>query len=165
MNEFLYITVPAVFAAAAFFDMKSGRIPNRLILFGLLAYFFCSIFSVLFSGVLPGAVSGGFGTDMLPARTGLSGTGNTGLLLSAFLCLLLPVFWRFRLIGGGDVKLFWLLMLYLPGWPGVFCFTLALLAALPAALYGLFLGINRVRMGGAAFLAVLVYGGLEVGLK
>ena len=70
----------AFFAAAAFLDLRTKRIPNKL----------------TYSGVLVGLLAGPL-LDGIPWGGGLFGA------LAAFAFLM--IFWRAGMIGGGDVKL------------------------------------------------------------
>lgn len=158
MNVFFYATLLFLFSAAAFSDLTEGKIPNRLIGFGFVSYLYCAIVSTLYECFF------GEGTGVLTAMYSHGIPSVTAAVLSAAICLGLPALWKLRLLGGGDVKLFWLLFLFLPGVPGMFCFFLSFVFAFPAALYGQYLGIRRVRLGGAVFLSVLVFTGMEAGV-
>jgi len=158
MNAFLYVPLLLLFSAAAFSDLAEGKIPNRLIGFGFVSFLCCAVVSTVHSCFF------GEGTEIQTALCSHGIPSVTAAVLSAAICLGLPVLWKLRLLGGGDVKLFWLLFLFLPGVPGIICFFLSFLFAFPAALYGWYLGTRKIRLGGAVFLAVLVFAGREAGV-
>lgn len=109
-------------AAASVSDIRSGRIPNRLVLLGLLS---------------------GLGLAYVLGAGGWGFAGGAGLLaalqgLLAGALLLLPLY-LLRLLGAGDVKLMAALGALL-GWPGVG--WLAALSLLAAGLLALLLALR-----------------------
>jgi prepilin peptidase CpaA len=77
-------------AIAAWFDWRTGHIPNRLTLLGLIA--------AIVGHFAHGAISGGFGAGVEQAGFAVGG---------ALGCALVPMFMHWKgAMGGGDVKLF-----------------------------------------------------------
>jgi len=93
---FLFVGITLVIGAiAAYNDLRTGKVPNQLIFFGLFAGLFLMLVSFL--------------SNILPASLILKG------LINALVSLGLGyVFWYFDLWGAGDAKLFFVLALLLP---------------------------------------------------
>lgn len=110
------------FALAVIFDFRGGRIPNWL----------CVLFAMI--GVFMHGTSYGMGVVLA--------VGKNAFLIFA---VLFP-FWLWKVIGGGDVKLFITAAIYL----GEHVFYLLIFAAVGTALYSVFLmalrGNFRERM-------------------
>ena len=86
--------------SAVIFDLQTYRIPNRLIVLGFLAGEI-----LLLAGAFSDASAYGFHTalSLIPVRT---------ILMLGMLCLMSPL-WMLKGIGGGDVKLLGVSVLYI----------------------------------------------------
>ncbi|WP_260986348.1 prepilin peptidase [Bordetella genomosp. 13] len=118
MREIVWWAVFLAFNVAVMWcDLRSRRVPNRLIVFGFIAQMlWLATHSVL--GMTPSAGAQGF-ADALG-----------GFLLGAIFL----VFWKLRLMGAGDVKYLAVLGLMVGVWPWLIAM---LLGALPSGLHAL----------------------------
>lgn len=143
-----YLVLTAILLGAALVDLDSYLIPDGFIIAGLIWWSICFVVAILFPQFTGGAFPD-WKTQLLQGLTGAAA-------ISGFLFLLSLVFDHMtgkESLGGGDIKLFFLVSLFLGPWVGLFNMILSCIIGL---VFSVALKKNRIPFGPSIAMSTVI---------